>query len=529
MGTYFNPGSDRFQDCLDRKIFVDKSGILDYTNECIRNKDRYLCLTRPRRFGKSTTANMLVAYYGRGCDSHTQFDGLAISKCKSYDDNLNKYNVVRVDMNELLGDWGAGYSTTEILDKLTESLTEELEEVYPDISRGKEPFAGLLDKIYSKTKIRFVFVIDEWDAVFRNRADDVPGQKSYIHFINAILKDQPYVALAYMTGILPIKRYGDQSALNMFQEISMTDAYPVQEYTGFTEKEVKKLCKNFKRSFEDIKYWYDGYNVNGVSVYNPKAVDEAVRSGVLKNYWTKTLEYDVLKGYLEENRHGIHDAVISLVAGDKIGVDAFGFSTDLQSFGTRDEILTLLVHLGYLTYDNETKTVWIPNHEIHEEFDSVVKQIKLKTTLKTDFDSERLFNATLLKDTDAILEIISPLHQENTDSFTVGIESPFKTVISMAYSYARQYYSIVREMPVQGGRADFVFISNGVKPDLPLIIMEVKDNENDNAADAIAQIRKEHYTDCLPAYSGRMLLMGISYNTKHKVYTCVIEEEERIA
>ncbi|MCD8201124.1 MAG: AAA family ATPase [Clostridia bacterium] len=525
MGTYFNLGNGRFQDCLDRKIFVDKSGIIEYTNECISEKEKYLCVTRPRRFGKSTTANMLVAYYSRGCDSHSQFDGLAISKSEGYADFLNTFNLIRIDMSRLLGDWGPRYTIAEILDNLKHLVISELAEEYPDIKYERLSLTDYIEKIYSVTHVRFVFVIDEWDAVFRSRKGDIVGHTDYIEFLNALLKEQEYVALAYMTGIYPIRRYGNESALNMFKEISMMDAEPIQTYTGFTQDEVESLCDKFGRSFVTMKWWYNGYNVEGIPIYNPKAVDEAVKTGVFKNYWTKTQEYESLKGYIEINRFGIHDAVVNLLAGDKVGIDVAGFFTDIESFTTRDEILALLVHLGYLTFDSATKTVWIPNHEITDEFDTIVKQIKLKTALKSDAESEKLYKATLSKDADTVNDIVSRMHQENSDSFTVGNEISLKTVISLAYSYARGYYSIVHEMPVLGGRADFVFIPTESSPDLPLIIIEAKDNDYDTADDAIKQIRKNKYMNCLPAYRGKILLVGISYNTERKEYTSVIEEE----
>ncbi|MCD8201660.1 MAG: AAA family ATPase [Clostridia bacterium] len=386
MRRFLNPPIDNFTRYINEKIFVDKSGIIDYTNSVIDSLDAFICVSRPRRFGKSVVANMLVAYYESGCKSKTLFKHLAISKTKLFKKHLNKYNVIYIDM--------ADYFKSDIevsagLEKLKDELVDEFNKEYTDRSFDKDKMVSMFNEIYERTNRKFVFVIDEWDCPFRRRVGDVKGQKKYLEFLNELLKEKNYVALAYMTGILPIKKTGDESSLNMFSEKTIINASPLQEYFGFTESEVKSLCEKFGCSYEGVRFWYDGYTVNGIQLYNPRSVVEAIKSGVLENYWTQTQTFEALQSYIGANLFGIHDAITTLLSGEHIKIDTTKFKNDMVTFKSGDDILTLLVHLGYLTYDIETKKVGIPNHEIYSEFMSVITDMGWEDTVRQIEISEK--------------------------------------------------------------------------------------------------------------------------------------------
>ena len=293
MGIYLNPDNTDFQRALNSRIYIDKSELMSYTNSIMNTEQQFICVSRPRRFGKSMAANMLTAYYSRGCDSRELFRNLNISKAESFEKHLNKYNVIHINMQEFLSESG---SMEEMLQMIQKTILFDLTEEFPDVRYfDNTKLLRSLRDVFAKYGIPFVFVLDEWDCIFRVHKNDTESQKKYLDFLRNLMKDQSYVSLAYMTGILPIKKYGEHSALNMFTEISMTDARPTQEFTGFTENEVLSLCEKYNMPFEETKRWYDGYYVDGVSVYNPKSVVETMLRAKFSNYWTKTETYEALK------------------------------------------------------------------------------------------------------------------------------------------------------------------------------------------------------------------------------------------
>ena len=520
MGIYLNTGNRGFEESVNSKIYVDKTELIAYTNECLNTKQKYICVSRPRRFGKSMTLEMLAAYYGSGYDSYSLFEPYKIAQDKSFKKYLNKYNVIYINMVDFLD----RDNVNKLISSLKTEITKELYEEYSDyFINANIDLNIVLQKIYIKTDKKFVFLIDEWDCVMRVKSVSHEQQRDYLDFLRKLLKDKTYVALAYMTGILPIKKYGEHSALNMFDEYSMTNAVPISEFTGFTDQEVKELCNCYGVSFEKTNKWYNGYTVDGISVYNPKSVVSVMFRRRFDSYWNFTETYDALKVYICMNMDGLRDKVIRMIAKEEIEVDTTSFQNDMTTFKSADDVLTLLIHLGYLTYDYKTRKAKIPNDEVALEYVKSIKDGGWENVMNAINSSNELLNATLAKDTEKVSEILEKVHADNTSILQYNDENSLSCVISLAYYSARKDYVMYRELPSGIGYADIVFVPrNGVS--LPAIIVELKYNKSIKAA--INQIHDRNYMDCLKDYSGKMLLVGINYdkNTKGKRHGCVIEE-----
>ncbi|MDE7297716.1 MAG: AAA family ATPase, partial [Lachnospiraceae bacterium] len=372
MGNYLNPVNDGFKESIDSDIYVDKTGLLMYTNKYLCTKQKFLCVSRPRRFGKSMALEMLAAYYSCGCDSRELFRGLKIESDLAFTEHLNKYDVIYLDMQEFL----IGAGNRGLTEYLEQQVLWELREEYGMLL--KEPdvrIVNVLARIHEKTGRKFIFLIDEWDCVIRERQKSEELQKQYLDFLRYLLKDKRYVALTYMTGILLIKKYGNpteldlHSALNMFTEYSMTNQKVLEEYTGFTEEEVRELCERFDMNFEEMSSWYDGYRLRRFHhVYNPKSVVEAMLDHRCASYWTVTETYDALKIYIDRDFNGLREDIIQMLGGGHVKVNIQSFQNDMWTFRTKDDVLTLLIHLGYLAYDLEREEVFIPNNELLGEF-----------------------------------------------------------------------------------------------------------------------------------------------------------------
>ena len=371
MGNYLNPGNENFYKVINSEIYVDKTGLLKYTNRVINTLQGYICVSRPRRFGKSTAAYMLAAYYGRECDSKELFSGLEIAESEDFSTYLNRYDTIFLNMQEFLSQ---SKDVQEMLDLLKKSVLWDLLEKYPEYRYfDKTNLTRTMQDIYSKSKVPFVVIIDEWDCVFREYKNDRPAQAQYLDFLRDLLKDKRYIAMAYMTGILPIRKYGTQSALNMFDEFSMIDPGPLSEYVGFTEEEVEELCGQYKMDIEEVKSWYDGYSFEGAkSVYSPRSVVSCMRFRKMGNYWNQTETFETLQIYIDMNFDGLREDVLSMIAGDRIPVDTGSFTNDMVTLRTEDDVFTLLIHLGYLGYDERDRCVFIPNGEVRSEYVNAV-------------------------------------------------------------------------------------------------------------------------------------------------------------
>ena len=516
MGLYLNPRNDSFQQAINNPIYVDKSLLINYTNQLIGTGDNKLCVSRPRRFGKSTDANMLVAYYSKGCDSHHIFDSLKISQTDYYLEHLNQHHVIHINMQSFL-------SNTHNIDKMIQLLTirilNELKQEYSVTFFDETNLSLSLEDIYVSTKDQFIFIIDEWDCIFREYVQDKEAQKQYLDFLRNLLKDHPYVELAYMTGILPIKKYGTHSALNMFKEISMLNATPLESFMGFTEQEVHDLCLKYNMDYNEMQQWYDGYQMSkDISVYNHRSVVYALMDRKYENYWTSTETYEALQVYIDMNYDGLKDNIVQLLSGESVDVNTSKFQNDMTTFKSKDDVLTLLIHLGYLGYNSSNHTCFIPNKEVSTSFINSIEDSNWQETTKALLNSRELLEATWRKDEKAVARYIEEAHLD-TSILTYNNENALSYTLALANIYARNHYTMIREMPTGNGFADIVLIPYR---DKPAMIIELKWNQD--VETSITQIKDKKYPKGLEKYKDNLLLVGISYDKKTKKHTCHIEK-----
>lgn len=371
MGIYVNPGNTAFKEAVNSRIYVDKSQLISYMNQILNTSEKHVCVSRPRRFGKSMAADMLAAYYSKGCDSKNLFTRRKVWENELFKEHLNRHNVIRLDVQRFVeNERDLDIFISEIEDRVTEELIAEFTGCVG--LNGDCRLKVALEKIFASTGEKFIFVIDEWDCVFRLAKDRADCQQEYLNFLRGLFKGADYVELAYMTGILPIKKYGDHSAINIFDEYSMTDSAELSEYFGFTEDEVSDLCKRYDVKFSDVQKWYDGYLLNGLHIYNPKSVVDVMRRKKIKSYWTGTETYEALKIHIDRNFDGLKEAVIEMLGNGRCKINTYSFQNDMTTFKTKDDVLTLLIHLGYLAYDEEKGETFIPNQEIAQEFYNAV-------------------------------------------------------------------------------------------------------------------------------------------------------------
>jgi len=450
MGVYLNPGNEEFAE-IRRDIYVDKTGLIAYMNDLIDKPKPLVCFSRPRRFGKSFTANMLCAYYDRSCDSYALFEDLQIADSDSFKVRLNQFNVVSFDVTGFIAD--AKENGTNVISEIKNALLQELREFFQDcIGAATRNLGRALYEVVSKGNAKFVFVIDEWDALFREFKEDTQLQKDYILFLRNLFKNKDLtsktVAAAYMTGILPIKKFGTESALSDFKEFTMADPLILSEYVGFTESDVRTLCAAYHMDFEEMKQWYDGYSFEDVtSVYSPNSVMNAIKFRKYRNYWTQTETFESLKRYIGENFDGLKDAIIMMLGGQRVKIDINTFQNDLTSFENKDDVLTLLIHLGYLAYDQPAGVVYIPNREVAEIFRVSTKGGRWREVERAIGQAEDLLEATLCRDSAAVAEALELVHEECTSALKYNDENSLACVIYIGYYTARNDYMIVREFP----------------------------------------------------------------------------------
>lgn len=525
MGSYLNPSSKGFQDSLRSAIYVDKSLLIARMNQVLNTQQRFVCVSRPRRFGKSMAADMLAAYYGCGEDTTPLFQGLKIAGDDTYAQHINRYDVVKINIQSFMSATG---NVEEMLQALQKRVLAELRQAYPHIHMEEQLVWAMMD-VYASTKRPFVILIDEWDSLFREYADDSAAQKKYLDFLRGWLKDQPYVALAYMTGILPVKKYGSHSALNMFVESSMTNPRELAECFGFTQEEVQTLCQQFQMSFEEAKAWYDGYDLVSHSIvgrrvhsmYSPKSVVDAMLSHQYDTYWNQTETYEALKVYIQMNMDGLKDAVVKMLANERVVINAGTFANDMTTFAGKDDVLTLLVHLGYLSYCWEDKSVAIPNKEVAQEYINAIGTMDWGEVMRSVVASKKLLEDLWNMDAPAVAAGIDRAHEE-ISILRYNDENSLSCAINLAFYYAREYYTVIRELPTGKGFADICLIPRKLHGDKPAVVIELKWDKDANGA--IAQIKGKNYLRALADYRGNLLLAGISYDRAKKHHTCIIEE-----
>ena len=375
MGRFVNPDNSAFQVALNSEIYVDKSELLEYTNRVMDTKQAMICNSRPRRFGKSITADMLVAYYSRGCDSLQMFSGLKISQAESFRKNLNQYDLIHLDIQWCSMDAGTPENTVEYINR---NVISELRELYPKIlSENIQTAYGAMSCINAATGQKFVVIIDEWDVLIRDEAANQKVQEEYINFLRGMFKgSEPtkFLHLAYLTGILPIKKLKTQSALNNFDQFTMLDASVFAPYIGFTEDEVKDLCEKYHQDFAEVKRWYDGYLLEEYQVYTPKAVVSVMTRNKFESYWSQTGTYESIKPLISMDFDGLKKAIIEMLAGSMVRVKTSSYQNDMVTFKNKDDVMTLLIHLGYLAYDADEQAAFVPNEDVRKELREAVEE-----------------------------------------------------------------------------------------------------------------------------------------------------------
>lgn len=390
--NYLNKGNDGFASLRNSK-FVDKSLLIAEVNSAMMTENRFLCVTRARRFGKSVAVKMLNAYYDKSCDSRNLFQGLAISNDKDFEKHLNRYPVLYLDMTDFVTKYG---NDEQLVEHIKRDICEELLELYEGVvMKPNDDLMDLLVSIVNQTGEKFVCLIDEWDALCREGQEKQMDE--YVNLLRRLFKGSmsEYVfACSYMTGILPIKRYNTQSALNNFDEYTMLSPAQLAPYFGFTENEVEQLCTEMGMDAYKMKRWYDGYELGAEkAMYNPYAVMRALKRKSYESFWTSTNTFESLKRYITMNFEGLKDDIISALNDVPVRVNALRFSNDMHKVDCKDDVLTLLCHLGYLSYNNETKCASIPNYEVRQEFETAIadtswREVTIETVKKRDNNIE---------------------------------------------------------------------------------------------------------------------------------------------
>lgn len=524
MGYYVNPSSESFASIVRSGIYVDKTGLIEYMNQVAQTDRMLVCSSRPRRFGKSFAAKMLAAYYSRGTDSKDIFRNLKIAK-ETACENQNQFDVIFLDITLFL-------SITDtpdlVVKEIQEDVIEELKIEFPrTIQAGTESLLKALMQVHTATKRKFFIIIDEWDALFREAKQDTELQKEYIQLLRSLFKNNvtpQIIAGAYMTGILPIKKYGTQSALTDFREYTMLEPGPLAPYVGFTQEEVKELCALYPLDFNQAQKWYDGYVFEQAGhIYSPNSIIEAIQNHNFANYWTQTETYESLMTYIDLNFDGLKDSVVDMIGGKRCKVDVGSFQNDMTSLKSKDDVLTLFVHLGYLAYDKKTREVFIPNEEIREEFIRSIKNGRRKELVKAVELSDKLLQATINKDEATVAELIENAHTANTSPKYYNNEQALRSVVIMAYLSCVDDYCRFEELASGKGYIDLLFLPT-VQSSKPALIIELKWNKS--AEKAIQQEQAKEYWKFADQfkYNGKILLVGINYNSKNKKHSCKIEE-----
>lgn len=523
MGRYLNQGNESFQKSVNSEIYIDKTGLIEYTNRVLNTQQGYVCISRPRRFGKSMAANMLTAYYSRGCDSKELFSGFEISKSADFETYRNKYNTISLNMQEFLS---RSNNIEEVIERVKRFVLRDLKKAYPDVDYLDDmDLIESMQDVYEEKKCPFVVIIDEWDCIFREFRQDKEAQEQYLDFLRDLLKDKACIHLAYMTGILPIKKYGTHSALNMFDEFSMISPGPLAAYVGFTEKEAEQLCGRYKMEIEEVRAWYDGYSFpTEASVYSPRSVVNSMLFGKIENYWNQTETFEALQSYIDMNFEGLKDDVLSMIAGESVPVNTGSFTNDMTTFRTEDDVLTLLIHLGYLAYDSDHKTVKIPNNEIRQEYVNSVSASDWGEVSRALKESADVLQAIWQRRTEQVAEGIRIAHFE-TSHIQYNDENALSYTISLALYAARNFYTVHRELAGGKGFADLVFLPRKKFQEKPALVVELKWDKS--AEGAISQIKQKEYCRSLEEYRGEILLVGVNYNKKTKKHECVIEEDKK--
>ena len=504
--------------------YVDKSELIALTNNVIDTEEQFICVTRPRRFGKSVTVKMLNAYYSKGCDSKALFSDLKIASSPDFEKHLNQHDVIYLDMTEFADNKDNGNMYLENLDT---DVVSELKDTYPECF-DKDKDYSLPEAIFCLKK-RFIFIIDEWDFVFREYPNNANLHKNFIDLLRALFKGvgENFVELVYMTGILPIARYNTQSALNNFNEYTILKSSNYSQYYGFTENEVKTLCEKYQLDFETAKFWYNGYKVGEYEIYNPNSIKKLITRREFQSYWSYTSAYGIVTEAINLNFEGLKDDIIKLCSGSAISIsrpEIKSFNTADLKFKNKVAIYIYLVHLGYLGYDDADATIYVPNEETRVELLNSVKENhwpKFETALKL---SEQVVAATYSKDSETVAALLSKIHEDKVPALEYNNESALRYVVLMAYlATERDYMAPLNEFPTGKGFADIVYLPMSANAkDKPALIIELK--KDASAKVALEQIKERDYVSRVKEYTDNILLIGINYDSKTKQHSCEIKK-----
>ncbi|MBR6979642.1 MAG: AAA family ATPase [Prevotella sp.] len=519
MGTYINVGDEGFRRTRNSE-YVDKSGLIAVVNKTLFTEQCFSCVTRCRRFGKSMAAKMLCAYYDHSVDSRSLFADLQIANDPSFDKHLNKYPVISLDMTYFV----TRYHDEDIVGKIDKAVREDVMKAYPQVEpQDDDDLMDSLSRIAQETGERFVFIIDEWDAICREFKPGTSAMDRYVSWLRRMFKSlnaMNVFAGVYLTGILPIKKYKTESALNNFIEYSMVEPVNMAQFFGFTKDEVKTLADKHGMDFDELVKWYDGYQIGDVpSIFNPNSVMQAIRSRRCRSYWATTGAFDAVANYIHMNFEGLKDDIIRMVAGERSPVDPTGFQNDMSIIHSRDDVMTVLIHLGYLSYDWREDECYIPNREVAGEMVNAVKTTNWMPVINALNQSKQLLRSTLEGDSEAVARGVDAAHDEHTSILSYNNENSLACVLSIAYYYARNNYVIYRELASGKGFADLVLIPRK-NVDSPAIVLELKYNKD--ADSAIDQILRKQYPAKVAQHTDNLLLVGINYDKETKTHSCSI-------
>lgn len=523
MGKFLQKGNDGFR-AVRNGEFVDKSGLIQIINSTLNTERQFTCVSRARRFGKSITAKMLYAYYDQWCDSKELFQDLQIAHTPSFQQHFQRYPVLYLDMTDFM----TRYEPEYIVEHIQLDVIAELREIYPDLSYPEDN--NLADALYTiasqPNQEKFIVIIDEWDAPLRELPQGSTVVDAYITLLRGLFKSTTAMSTfagVYMTGILPIKKYNTQSALNNFHEYSMVQPGPLAECFGFTVDEVKDLCEKHNMSYAQLAEWYDGYQIGGSKgMFNPTSVMAAIYNDYCDSYWANTSAYDTVATYIRMDFDGLQEDVIHLLAGESCSVETASFQNDLNIVRSKDDVLTSLIHLGYLSYDREQRTCHIPNREVATEFkNAIVSDSNWGIVATAIQQSEQLLKATLDGKEEVVAAAIDAIHSDATSVLQYNDENSLACVLTLAYYTSQKDYMRVRELPTGKGFADIVLLP---RPNCnkPAVVLELKYNQS--ADTAITQIHDKRYAGILKDFAGDVVLVGINYDKATKKHECRIEK-----
>ena len=536
MGVYLDSktGYTLYKNETEKPYFVDKSRLLAELFPLVEEGSSYICITRPRRFGKTVMANMLTAFFSRACQSDDIFHKLQISEMEGYHQHRNQYAVIHISFNDVVGECS---SYSQYINRIEKRLIRDLKRAYPEVALEEEEYVvDVLTDIYEENEnAKFIFVLDEWDYIFHQDFATEADKKKYLTFLRSLLKDRPYVRLAYMTGILPIAKYSSGSELNMFAEYTMAGEERFSEYFGFTEREVDQLFTRYQQNCKftqkvtraGLRTWYDGYHTQaGERLYNPRSVVMSLSNNNLGNYWTSSGPYDEIYYYIENNVDEVRDDLARMAAGESVPAKIREYAATSQNLQTKEEIFSAMVVYGFLSYDKGK--VSVPNKELMDKFtDMLQKEPSLGYVYRLAKESGRMLKATLENDTDTMCEILEKAHNTEIPLLNYNNETDLTAVINLVYLAARDMYRVEREDKAGIGYVDFIFYPE-IDKSSDAIILELKIDHTPE--EAIAQIKEKQYALKFQGklgetsrYTGRILAVGIGYDKKTKKHRCKIE------